>query len=168
MADSIHGDIRLTDRERRVVDTASFQRLRQLKQLGMAQLTYPNATHTRFAHSLGTLCIMRRILILVRQRGIPIDDGECDNLCLAALLHDVGHYPYSHLMEGIDNVQLLEDFAGIEVRSRSLDASASPYPKHAAVGRLIVEGQEDLIEAIGGDQRAQAVADLFTRSNTAN
>ena len=53
IVDSIHGDIHLNEIERRVIDTASFQRLRHLKQLGMAQVTYPNATHTRFAHSLG-------------------------------------------------------------------------------------------------------------------
>jgi uncharacterized protein len=58
VVDSIHGDIHLTQREIEVIDTPSFQRLRRLKQLAMAQMTYPNATHTRFAHSLGVFAIM--------------------------------------------------------------------------------------------------------------
>jgi len=62
IVDSIHGAIPLNDRELEVIDTASFQRLRQLKQLAMAQLVYPTATHTRFAHSIGALGTMIRIL----------------------------------------------------------------------------------------------------------
>ena len=62
ITDSIHGDIRLNPIEQRIVDTGSFQRLRQLKQLGMGHLTYPGATHTRFAHSIGVLSMMTPIL----------------------------------------------------------------------------------------------------------
>ena len=60
--DNIHGDITLTADEWKVVNTATFQRLRSLKQLGMAHLVYPNATHTRFAHSLGVFRVMCRVL----------------------------------------------------------------------------------------------------------
>lgn len=66
VVDSVHGDIHLRSVEQRVVDTASFQRLRHLLQLGMAQATYPNATHSRFAHSIGVLGIMDRILRLAK------------------------------------------------------------------------------------------------------
>ena len=68
IVDVIHGDIHLTDRERSVLDTASFQRLRQLKQLQMGQITYPNATHTRFAHSVGVLGIMAKVLRAVSRQ----------------------------------------------------------------------------------------------------
>ncbi len=61
IVDSIHGDIHLSELERRIIDTASFQRLRHLKQLGMGHMTYPNATHSRFSHSLGVLAVMRRV-----------------------------------------------------------------------------------------------------------
>ena len=70
IVDSLHGDIHLTQREWRVLDTAAFQRLRRIKQLQMGQVTYPNATHTRFAHSLGTLAIMGRILELFPSRAV--------------------------------------------------------------------------------------------------
>ena len=64
--DNIHGDIELSEREWNVVNTATFQRLRSLKQLGMGHLVYPNATHTRFAHSLGVFKIMSRIVVCSR------------------------------------------------------------------------------------------------------
>lgn len=72
VADAIHGDIHLSEEECRVVDTASFQRLRHIKQLGMAHLVYPNAVHARFAHSLGALGTIERLLAAERCR-LPLD-----------------------------------------------------------------------------------------------
>src|SRR5262245_207540 len=109
IVDSVHGDIELSAIEKRVIDPASFQRLRNLKQLGMAQATYPNATHTRFAHSIGVLGIMQKITRVAKQ-SLKLDDEAAEDIRLAGLLHDVGHYPYSHLMERIDKVQLTEEF----------------------------------------------------------
>src|SRR5579859_7133427 len=86
IVDSIHGDIHLTPIECRVVDTASFQRLRHLKQLGMAQATYPNATHTRFAHSLGVLGIMEHIT-RVAQQALSLSEDQAEDIRLAGLLH---------------------------------------------------------------------------------
>lgn len=110
IVDSIHGDIALSSQEIEVIDTASFQRLRHLKQLAMSQMVYPNATHTRFAHSLGTLAMMERVIDIAKNKGrINLTKPQQKNLRLAALLHDVGHYPYSHLMERIDRVRLTEE-----------------------------------------------------------
>src|SRR5438552_10520975 len=92
IVDSIHGDIHLTPIELRVVDTASFQRLRHLRQLGMAQATYPNATHTRFAHSIGVLGIMEHIARVAKQ-SLTLSDEQIEDIRLAGLLPDVGHYP---------------------------------------------------------------------------
>jgi len=166
IVDAIHGHIRLTDRECRVVDTASFQRLRRIKQLQMAQVTYPNATHTRFVHSLGTLKIMQRVLEVAKKHGIELERSDRENLRLAALLHDVGHYPYSHLLERVDKVDLLEDSVkrGGVTEKRTLDLAQQPrpYPNHVSVGRLIVTHQEDMIEAIGGQAEAKQISDLFS------
>src|SRR5207237_9669398 len=104
VVDSIHGDIHLHPVEQRVVDTASFQRLRHLRQLGMAQATYPNATHTRFAHSIGLLGIMEHIIRVARD-AMSLTKDQIEDIRLAGLLHDIGHYPYSHLMEKVDKVQ---------------------------------------------------------------
>jgi HD superfamily phosphohydrolase len=167
--DSIHGDIHLKEREVQVIDTASFQRLRQLKQLAMAQLVYPTATHTRFAHSIGALGTMIRILEAAEQNGIGMEDDEKDNLRLAALLHDIGHYPYSHLMEKLDKVMLIEEeVEGTAPAVQAIDAGRSKYPEHEEVGALIVTNQDDLIKAIGSKERAKCVADIFTRSDAAD
>src|ERR687888_408758 len=86
IVDAIHGDIHLRPIERRVVDTASFQRLRHLKQLGMAQATYPNATHTRFAHSIGVLGIMDHVT-RVAERALSLTPEQSEDIRLASLLH---------------------------------------------------------------------------------
>jgi HD superfamily phosphohydrolase len=163
VVDSIHGDIHLTRQELEVIDTGSFQRLRHLKQLAMSQMAYPNATHSRFAHSLGTLAIMEKITdIAKRSKQIKLSKREKENLRLAALLHDVGHYPYSHLMERIDNVKLIEEqVERAKETGKALDRSGIPYPEHDLVGTYIVTGKSDLIETLGGKSRAKTIANLF-------
>lgn len=168
IVDSLHGDVHLNEREWRVLDTAGFQRLRRIKQLQMGQVTYPNATHTRFAHSLGTLAIMARILECFPRTGpMKLSKRQQEDLRMAALLHDIGHYPYSHLMEGIDDVDLTEEIIG-GGPSQSYDAARTRYPKHEKVGEAIVTNQKDVCDAIGGLKRAKQVADLFTRSKAAD
>jgi len=167
VADAVHGQIHLNDLEVRVIDTPTFQRLRQLKQLAMAQMVYPTATHTRFAHSVGTLGTMIRILDSAKQKFTP---EQQENLRLAALLHDVGHYPYSHLMETLDKVKLIEEEVEgiVPAREPVEPAKATPYPEHVEVGALIATNQDDLINAIGSKDRAEAVKDIFTRTGTAD
>ena len=89
--DPVHGGIELDDFAVKLVDTPEFQRLRRITQLGLAFLVYPSARHTRFEHSLGTFHIAR----LIRGRNPEIDEG----VVYAALLHDLGHYPFSHTLE---------------------------------------------------------------------
>jgi len=163
IVDSIHGDIHLTGCEIEVIDTGSFQRLRHLKQLAMSQMAYPNATHTRFAHSLGALAIMSRIIDIAKTTGrVVLSRKQQEDLPLAALLHDVGHYPYSHLMERIDKVKLTEEQVEVaQLEEKTLDTSGDPYPEHDLVGTYIVTEQSDLIEAIGGKKRAKVIANLF-------
>lgn len=157
IVDSIHGDIHLNGRERRIIDTASFQRLRQLKQLGMGQVTYPNATHTRFAHSLGVLGVMARVAQVAKE-PLKLSDEDMEDVRLAGLLHDIGHYPYSHLLERIDQVQLTEEFVPGD---GTINATTAPYPDHEEVGELILTNQRDLLDAIGGKECARRIADLF-------
>jgi len=85
----------------RVVDTTAFQRLRYVRQLGHAFLVYPGATHTRFEHVLGAYGLAKRALAGLQGRGALAGLEERDTLLirLGALLHDIGHYPFSHALE---------------------------------------------------------------------
>lgn len=101
--DPLWNNIRVDERALRLIDTGVFQRLRYVRQLGLAYLVYPGATHTRFEHALGTYHLARRTLALLDERGElrSMDPDERAVVCSAALLHDVGHYPYSHALEEI-------------------------------------------------------------------
>lgn len=77
-----------------------FQRLRRITQLGMTHLTYPGAVHTRFHHALGALHLMNMTLDVLRQKGAEISDEEAEAASIAILLHDIGHGPFSHALEG--------------------------------------------------------------------
>ena len=100
ITDPIHDFIRLNKTEHKIIDTPVFQRLRRIKQLSGAHLTYPGAQHTRFEHSLGVLHIASMAATSLHAKGIMSND-DIQNIRLAALLHDIGHGPFSHLFEEV-------------------------------------------------------------------
>ena len=75
------------------------QRLRRIKQLGMSDMVYPGAQHTRFLHTIGATTLMRLALDTLRQKGADITDHEYESAMVAILLHDIGHCPFSHALE---------------------------------------------------------------------
>jgi len=93
--DSIHGSIRVEEPFLSLVATPEFERLSHIHQLGLAYLVYPGAHHTRFEHSLGTFRIAQRMAT-----ALHLNDDEKSLVSAAALLHDIGHGPYSHTLEG--------------------------------------------------------------------
>ncbi len=98
--DPVYGFIRFPEPELiRVIDHPMFQRLRNIKQMGLAQLVYPGAVHTRLAHSLGACHLMGKALDELKAKDISPDKDECIAARLAALLHDIGHGPFSHSLE---------------------------------------------------------------------
>lgn len=104
LRDAIWGDIILGPREIALIDTPAFQRLRRVKQLGLTDLVFPGAQHTRFEHSIGVFHLARLALERLSTRGdgpVPTDTDERAFLA-AALLHDVGHYPFSHAIEELE------------------------------------------------------------------
>lgn len=124
ITDPIHGDIRLTELERLIVDSPAFQRLRHVKQLGMTLKVFPGAEHSRFTHSLGTLEAAQKILDRVvgaangpNPTRTLLDDWRDDNTYelklaeatvlarLTALIHDLTHVPFGHTIE--DDLQVL-------------------------------------------------------------
>lgn len=94
LRDPIHGNILLEDWAIDLLDTPAVQRLRRIRQLGTAYLVYPGANHTRFEHSLGAYKLAQDAT-----RALRLDESEARPVQAAALLHDVGHGPMSHLFE---------------------------------------------------------------------
>lgn len=82
-----------------LIEHPYFQRLRYIKQLGMTHLVYPGALHTRFHHALGAMHLMDLALEHLQSKGHSITKLECEAACIAILLHDIGHGPFSHTLE---------------------------------------------------------------------
>ncbi|NOS71517.1 MAG: HD domain-containing protein [Verrucomicrobia bacterium] len=122
--DPVHGLIRIEPGDEFVLDlinTPEFQRLRRVRQLGLSSLTYPGAEHTRFAHSLGVFNFAQRIIAVLKHRYADAKEvytlltGQERILKAAALLHDVGHGPFSHMIE-----RAFEESANHEKKSTAL------------------------------------------------
>src|SRR5882672_5734078 len=107
--DNIHGYITLNQVETRILETLYYQRLRWIRQLGFSFYIFPGATHTRHAHALGVLHVMHRILTSI---GVAATDDKFFDpanreektqfhrmMRLAAMLHDIGTFPFSHTIE---------------------------------------------------------------------
>src|SRR5207249_8162031 len=96
--DSIYGSIPISEAAYATLDTQAFQRLKHIKQVGPVYLVYPGATHTRFSHCIGVYHLARLALRhLVSIADIQPEDGRVT--LAAAMLHDIGHFPLSHLID---------------------------------------------------------------------
>ena len=82
-----------------VVTHPMVQRLHRIKQLGLSSMVYPGAQHTRFQHSLGAFFLMTEAIHSLRNKGVAITENEAESVKIAILLHDVGHGPFSHVLE---------------------------------------------------------------------
>ena len=137
--DPVWNNVRVDALALDLVATPAFQRLRYVRQLGLAHLVYPGATHTRFEHALGAYHLARRALALLEERQDfeHVARAECEIIRVAALLHDLGHYPFSHALEEIGALH------------------------HEEVARpLITEGPvaDALVAALGGDAPQRVMA----------
>jgi len=116
------GLIELTPLLWQIVDTPEFQRLRGLKQLGLTEYVYPSATHTRFAHSLGTCYLAMQLLRTLASQGKinagpgtpKVDERTSELVAAAALCHDLGHGPFSHIWDDLIS-------PGVHHEQRSID-----------------------------------------------
>ena len=98
--DPVHGYIKMTDLERQLVDSPFVQRLRRIHQLAGAYMVYPGATHTRFEHVIGAMHVAGRIAESLAGAS-ELDGSMVQEVRVAALLHDVGHGPFSHMYEEV-------------------------------------------------------------------
>ena len=161
IADPALGWIRLTDDEARFIDTCKYvQRLRYIHQLGFTYMVYPSAHHSRFEHSLGTMQIvtlmferltrqegMRELMLdLGKHIGLDSNDELLLHLRISALLHDLGHLPFSHVFEGVfgQNIDPLISNCSKDRRERSLGAVLKgPFKEHEVITYFILTNNED-------------------------
>ncbi|MEZ0537236.1 HD domain-containing protein [Caldicellulosiruptoraceae bacterium PP1] len=134
--DIVHNFIYVTDKPiLDLINTKEMQRLRRIKQLGTSYLTYHSAEHTRFTHSLGTYEIMRKVLSIFQRNGLlNIDEDERLLYLCSALLHDIGHGPFSHAIEKVIDrnheewtKEIIEGDTEINKVLRGVDAN---FPKY--------------------------------------
>lgn len=98
--DPVYGFLRFPEPElMQLIEHPWFQRLRHIKQMGLAHLVYPGAVHTRFHHSLGACHLMAKALDELKGKGVELSREECLAARMAILLHDIGHGPFSHSLE---------------------------------------------------------------------
>jgi len=145
--DPVHGYVEVEEFALALLDSPALQRLRYIKQLGFSYLVYPGANHTRFEHSLGTM-----FLADVVCRRFGLSESERTLVVAAALLHDIGHGPFSHASEPLmeeflhrthDDIEIIvEDKVGSQLRSLDID------PDELCA---IVKGKHPLSEIIHGD-----------------
>lgn len=163
--DPVYGFIELNDWERGIVNHPVFQRLRRIRQLGLTDMVYPGAMHTRFEHSLGVMHLATRMFdeIVKRRKDflkseLSFTDGglEKDRVLvrISCLLHDVGHAPFSHAAEGL----MPKDASGKSYKHENYSASAVVYL------------MKDIIETHSFNQnygiKAQDIADFLNGSST--
>ena len=141
----IHGHIELYPEELAIIDHPAFQRLRRVKQLGLAHMVFPGVTHTRFEHSIGAVHTARLIVEHVNENHgrsernhrqwvkIGISDAAARFIRLGALLHDVGHLPLGHTLE--DELNHLRSHDGPERLDRIAEIA---YPSHV-VDKDVIE-----------------------------
>ena len=144
--DAVHSFISLTHEEVRLINAPVFQRLRGIRQLALANLVYPGALHTRFDHSLG-VCHVARLMA----EQLDLKPGETRLVRLAALLHDLGHGPFSHVSENA--LELYGD------RSK-LPASQKKEKIHEVVTGHLIRHDKD-ITGLLGKTTCKDIADLL-------
>ena len=157
--DSVHDIIRVNTESSEgrlvvaLIDTPEFQRLRRIRQLGLAYFAYQAAEHSRFTHSLGAFHLAGRMIAKLRI-GYEIPDDAQTAVRVAALLHDIGHGPFSHVIESI------LDFHHEEF---TIEAVLS---EETAIGRLLRQFSgglaDDVAAIIRGDFRHRALAQLVS------
>ncbi|MGI8543706.1 MAG: HD domain-containing protein [Aridibacter sp.] len=137
----------------RLIDTAEFQRLRRIRQLGLAHFAYQGAEHSRFTHSLGVLHLATRILNKL-ENSYQLDKDDVTAVRIAALLHDIGHGAFSHVLETIQN---------FHHEAFTIEAVLS---KETEVGKIISDYSSEMPEKVAaiirGDFRPVALAQLVS------
>ena len=176
--DNVHGFIPYTAAEKKIIDTQLFKRLQSIKQLSVVNWVFPGSEHTRFIHSLGVMHIADK---MAASLGLP--DEERKILRLAGLLHDIGHYPLSHVCEApyrspmtleelpdsefccYLNKNVREKINSFAIEPKTTLMSKSTGRHHEAIGALTVRSNEEIrkiiIDECGYDYAPDVIADII-------
>ena len=152
--DPVHGLIVFAENNERdalawrLLATREMQRLRRIRQLGVSEFTFPGATHTRLAHSIGVFHCARQLVEIIRRElkrdghRAPFDQARADIAVLAALVHDIGHGPFSHTFEGVQRTR------GVKKRHEQWTAG-------------LIRNPDGEILPVLGAEKADAIASLL-------
>ncbi|MBC7419094.1 MAG: HD domain-containing protein [Bdellovibrio sp.] len=152
--DPIHGSIQLSDVEVAVIESVEFQRLRQIKQLGFSEFSFPGATHNRFLHSIGVSHVAGQVFDSIF-RAYPFSKSSVKNrlrqtVKLASLLHDIGHGPLSHAIEQVMpkldklNIKIYADQKIDQTRQANHEDYTIKFVTDSAVAKIIEENSPDI------------------------
>lgn len=177
--DNVHGFIPYTAAEEQIIENLYFKRLQSIKQLSVVNWVFPGSEHTRFIHSLGVMHIADKIAV-----SLDLTYQERKIVRLAGLLHDIGHYPLSHVCEAPYKKPIfLEDLPDTElcqkvnervldeIESFSVDGKTTLMTKsdgrhHEAIGALIVKYNQEIrnivIRECNNDHAPEIIADIIT------
>ena len=152
--ENVFGTIPVTQTEFDLINTLAFQRLRNIKQLGLANLVFPAADHTRFSHSLGVMHIVGKMAERLYQLDV-FSQEEIKKLRIAGLLHDIGHYPLSHLGEKVymyqkplrkpKGGQPFNSLEAISGKSENEDAH------HENIGKYVIQNRKEISNILERD-----------------
>ena len=138
----------------KLINTREFQRLRRIRQLGFSELVFPGATHSRFAHCVGVYYTARGIMDVIRRRqGDAFDPDRARVALLAALLHDVGHGPFSHVFEKVSRV--------VGLHKRHEDWSGDIIEGETAVNGILREFDEQLPKDVAAMLKEEQPKDIY-------
>ena len=176
--DNVHGFIPYTAAEKKIIDTQLFKRLQSIKQLSVVNWVFPGSEHTRFIHSLGVMHIADKMAISL---GLSVEERKM--LRLAGLLHDIGHYPLSHVCETpyrkpmtleelpdsefcrYLNQQVREKINSFSIEPKTTLMSKSSGHHHEAIGALIVRSNQEIrkiiVEECENDCAPDIIADII-------
>jgi hypothetical protein len=143
--DPLYGMVHLSELEMRIIDSRAFQRLLNVKQLGYAYAVFPGADYSRFAHCVGACAVMGRWLETLERNGTPLPGAQTELYRLAALMHDIGHYPFSHATERAvkKHYQALMTASGADQDEAEPEA-VRPFFEHEELGAYLVQHDPEL------------------------
>jgi len=174
--DNVHGFIEFTDAEKLIINTLLFKRLQSIKQLSIANWIFPGSEHTRYIHSLGVMHIADKMAIQV---GISEEDRKI--IRMAGLLHDIGHYPLSHVCEmpykkKLENYQddticqevnrsIKQDIDNLSFSVAKEFMKSSKEGHHEAVGAEIIKRDPEIRKIVTdecGEKAIDIICDMIT------